>query len=147
MGGEQGGSGQGWAEVRETSAPGDLLGVWRLRGWLGGGRRAVGARGRAAVGDGVTQANNRLHPTPGAHIGWQASRPSGAGEAWPFGYSHLPKFRQGKFGLSRLRKLYNSRQICIPIKVCPMPARDMYHRHARNALMKDGWIITHDPHA
>ena len=32
VGGEQGGSGQGGAGVRETSAPGDLLGVWRPRG-------------------------------------------------------------------------------------------------------------------
>jgi hypothetical protein len=85
VGGEQGGLGQGWAGVRETSNPGDLLRVWRLRGWLGGGRRAVGALGRAAIWDGVTQANNRLHPTPGAYIGWQAVHPSGAGEAWPLG--------------------------------------------------------------
>jgi hypothetical protein len=26
-----------------------------------------------------------------------------------------------------------------------MPARDMYHRQVRNALIKDGWTITHDP--
>jgi hypothetical protein len=26
-----------------------------------------------------------------------------------------------------------------------MPARDTYHDAARNALIKDGWTITHDP--
>lgn len=26
-----------------------------------------------------------------------------------------------------------------------MPARDRYHEHVRNALIKDGWTITHDP--
>lgn len=27
-----------------------------------------------------------------------------------------------------------------------MPARDLYHNVARNALIKDGWTITHDPY-
>ena len=27
-----------------------------------------------------------------------------------------------------------------------MPARDRYHDAVRNALMKDGWTITHDPY-
>ncbi len=26
-----------------------------------------------------------------------------------------------------------------------MPARDIYHQSVRNALIKDGWRITHDP--
>lgn len=26
-----------------------------------------------------------------------------------------------------------------------MPARDRYHSSCKNALIKDGWIITHDP--
>ncbi len=26
-----------------------------------------------------------------------------------------------------------------------MPARDRYHNQVRNALVKDGWVITHDP--
>jgi len=26
-----------------------------------------------------------------------------------------------------------------------MPARDRYHQQVRNALVKDGWTITHDP--
>jgi hypothetical protein len=26
-----------------------------------------------------------------------------------------------------------------------MPARDLYHNAVRNALVKDGWTITHDP--
>jgi len=26
-----------------------------------------------------------------------------------------------------------------------MPARDIYHESVRNALQKDGWVITHDP--
>jgi hypothetical protein len=26
-----------------------------------------------------------------------------------------------------------------------MPARDIYHDHVKNALVKDGWTITHDP--
>jgi hypothetical protein len=26
-----------------------------------------------------------------------------------------------------------------------VPARDIYHRAVRNALIKDGWTITHDP--
>ncbi len=26
-----------------------------------------------------------------------------------------------------------------------MPARDIYHNHVRNALIKDGWVITDDP--
>jgi len=26
-----------------------------------------------------------------------------------------------------------------------MPARDLYHSHVRNALIKDGWAITDDP--
>jgi hypothetical protein len=47
----------------------------------GGGRRAVGAGGRCVACDGVAQANNRLHPTPGAYLGGEAGRPSGAGEA------------------------------------------------------------------
>ncbi len=27
-----------------------------------------------------------------------------------------------------------------------MPARDLYHDAVRNALIKDGWTITHDPY-
>ncbi len=27
-----------------------------------------------------------------------------------------------------------------------MPARDFYHDHVRNALIKDGWTITDDPY-
>jgi len=27
-----------------------------------------------------------------------------------------------------------------------MPAQDFYHNQVRNALIKDGWTITHDPH-
>ena len=26
-----------------------------------------------------------------------------------------------------------------------MPARDIYHETVKNALVKDGWTITHDP--
>jgi hypothetical protein len=26
-----------------------------------------------------------------------------------------------------------------------MPARDLYHDAVKNALVKDGWTITHDP--
>lgn len=26
-----------------------------------------------------------------------------------------------------------------------MPAKDIYHQTVRNALVKDGWTITHDP--
>ena len=26
-----------------------------------------------------------------------------------------------------------------------MPARDQYHHQVKNALVKDGWTITHDP--
>ena len=26
-----------------------------------------------------------------------------------------------------------------------MPAKDIYHDHVKNALIKDGWTITHDP--
>ena len=26
-----------------------------------------------------------------------------------------------------------------------MPAKDLYHQSAKNALIKDGWTITHDP--
>jgi XisH protein len=26
-----------------------------------------------------------------------------------------------------------------------MPARDRYHQQVKNALLQDGWIITHDP--
>ncbi|MDM8517830.1 XisH family protein [Desulfobacterales bacterium HSG16] len=26
-----------------------------------------------------------------------------------------------------------------------MPAKDIYHDHVKNALIKDGWLITHDP--
>ena len=26
-----------------------------------------------------------------------------------------------------------------------MPARDIYHEAVKNALVKDGWTITHDP--
>lgn len=26
-----------------------------------------------------------------------------------------------------------------------MPAKDIYHNHVKNALIKDGWTITHDP--
>jgi hypothetical protein len=26
-----------------------------------------------------------------------------------------------------------------------MPARDRLHEHVRNALVQDGWTITHDP--
>ena len=26
-----------------------------------------------------------------------------------------------------------------------MPAKDIYHDSVRNALVKDGWVITHDP--
>ena len=27
-----------------------------------------------------------------------------------------------------------------------MPAKDIYHAAVRNALLKDGWTITHDPY-
>jgi hypothetical protein len=27
-----------------------------------------------------------------------------------------------------------------------MPARDIYHNSVKNALIKDGWTITHDPY-
>lgn len=27
-----------------------------------------------------------------------------------------------------------------------MPARDIYHNNVKNALIKDGWTITHDPY-
>jgi hypothetical protein len=27
-----------------------------------------------------------------------------------------------------------------------MSAKDVYHSHVRNALIKDGWTITHDPY-
>ncbi|MBI3363046.1 MAG: fatty-acid synthase, partial [Chloroflexi bacterium] len=27
-----------------------------------------------------------------------------------------------------------------------MPARDVFHDAVRNALIKDGWVITHDPY-
>ncbi|GAK52403.1 FdxN element excision controlling factor protein [Candidatus Moduliflexus flocculans] len=27
-----------------------------------------------------------------------------------------------------------------------MPAKDKYHQHIKNALIKDGWTITHDPY-
>lgn len=27
-----------------------------------------------------------------------------------------------------------------------MPARDIYHENVRNALIKDGWTITHNPY-
>lgn len=27
-----------------------------------------------------------------------------------------------------------------------MPARDIYHNNVKTALVKDGWIITHDPY-
>lgn len=26
-----------------------------------------------------------------------------------------------------------------------MPSRDIYHNTVKNALLKDGWTITHDP--
>ena len=26
-----------------------------------------------------------------------------------------------------------------------MPAKDIYHDTVKNALIKDGWVITHDP--
>lgn len=26
-----------------------------------------------------------------------------------------------------------------------MPAKDIYHQICKNALIKDGWTITHDP--
>lgn len=26
-----------------------------------------------------------------------------------------------------------------------MPVRDIYHNQVKNALIKDGWTITHDP--
>ena len=26
-----------------------------------------------------------------------------------------------------------------------MPAKDLYHEAVKNALIKDGWTITHDP--
>ena len=27
-----------------------------------------------------------------------------------------------------------------------MPARDKYHDEVKNALLKDGWTVTHDPY-
>jgi hypothetical protein len=27
-----------------------------------------------------------------------------------------------------------------------LPAKDVYHNAVRNALVKDGWTITHDPY-
>lgn len=36
-------------------------------------------------------------------------------------------------------------RVPLPTLVCVMPARDIYHDQVRNALINDGWIITHDP--
>lgn len=58
---------------------------------------------------------------------------------------HNPKSRQFKSGEPSFQKMYNSRQSNLPTQACYMPARDMYHQNIRNALIKDGWTITHDP--
>src|SRR5215831_8065 len=44
------------------------------------------------------------------------------------------------------RKPYNSTQRSQPTKVLDMPAPDIYHPVVKNALIKDGWTITHDPY-
>jgi len=31
------------------------------------------------------------------------------------------------------------------VSLTPVPQRDIYHQAVRNALSKEGWIITHDP--
>lgn len=33
----------------------------------------------------------------------------------------------------------------IRVQFCTVPAKDLYHNGVRNALIKDGWRITHDP--
>src|SRR5262245_25231746 len=43
------------------------------------------------------------------------------------------------------RKPYNSTQRSQPTKVLDMPAPDIYHHVVKNALIKDGWTITHNP--
>jgi hypothetical protein len=32
-----------------------------------------------------------------------------------------------------------------PLPIVAMPAKDIYHNTVKNALIKDGWQITHDP--
>gem|GEM_PF-4623045 len=32
-------------------------------------------------------------------------------------------------------------------KVVNVPAKDIYHDSCKNALIKDGWTITHDPYS
>ena len=39
---------------------------------------------------------------------------------------------------------YSSAELRNP-RIFNMPARDIYHDCVRNALIKDGWTITHDP--
>lgn len=43
---------------------------------------------------------------------------------------------------------WSSRQVDATrkLKGFPMPARDIYHRGVRAALIADGWTITHDPY-
>src|SRR5262249_281931 len=44
------------------------------------------------------------------------------------------------------RKPYNSTQRSQPPTVLYMPPPDIYHHVVKNALIKDGWTITHDPY-
>ena len=47
---------------------------------------------------------------------------------------------------STARKPYNSGQRSQSTKVLAMPAPGIYHHVVKNALIKDGWTITHDPY-
>ncbi len=49
--------------------------------------------------------------------------------------------RQISFLLYTKNRLRSQRR-----KVVSVPARDIYHDNFKNALIKDGWIITHDPY-
>ncbi|MEH2321188.1 element excision factor XisH family protein [Nostoc sp.] len=42
-----------------------------------------------------------------------------------------------------IAKAYN--RLLAKVKNRCMPSRDIYHNHVKNALLKDGWTITHDP--
>lgn len=42
-----------------------------------------------------------------------------------------------------IAKAYN--RLLGKVKKRCMPSRDIYHNHVKNALLKDGWTITHDP--
>ena len=66
------------------------------------------------------------------------------GQGFPPGFDHRQTVRGLHVRMSR--ELHSGwAGVRDALKRLAMPARDIYHETVKNALIKDGWTITHDP--